>query len=238
MSQSHTASAGVSRLRQRALIAASVAGIAALAVGGAAAADEAKPGDALYEIDRALEDLGINDGGDEERLEEAEELVDEDEVELALEAAEEALEDMDELEGDEAEELSGLLNAAQSVLTNGSEQSLERRTQVAEMLVFMATTDLKGKEFGQAVSQHARGTWVDPEAVDEETTEDETVAEGDEVTGEDEIVDEELTLDDEKAAAKAEKAAEKAEAKAAKAAEKAAKKAEKSAGKANKGKKN
>ena len=190
MSQSHTASAGVSRLRQRALIAASVAGIAALAVGGAAAADEAKPGDALYEIDRALEDLGINDGGDEERLEEAEELVDEDEVELALEAAEEALEDMDELEGDEAEELSGLLNAAQSVLTNGSEQSLERRTQVAEMLVFMATTDLKGKEFGQAVSQHARGTWVDPEAVDEETTEDETVAEGDEVTGEDEIVDE------------------------------------------------
>ncbi|WP_084075303.1 hypothetical protein [Demequina sp. NBRC 110052] len=208
MSQSHTASAGVSRLRQRALIAASVAGIAALAVGGAAAADEAKPGDALYEIDRALE------------------------------AAEEALEDMDELEGDEAEELSGLLNAAQSVLSNGSEQSLERRTQVAEMLVFMATTDLKGKEFGQAVSQHARGIWVDPETVDEETTEDETVAEGDEVTGEDEIVDEELTLDDEKAAAKAEKAAEKAEAKAAKAAEKAAKKAEKSAGKVNKGKKN
>lgn len=232
MSQTHTATAGVSRLRQRALIAASVAGIAALAVGGAAAADEAKPGDALYEIDRALEDLGINDGGDEERLEEAEELVEEDEVELALEAAEDALEDMEELEGDEAEELSGLLNAAENVLKNGSEQSLERRTQVAEMLVFMATTDLKGKEFGQAVSQHARGIWVDPETVDEETTE------GDEVTGDDEIVDEELTLEDDKAAAKAEKAAAKAEAKAAKAAEKAAKKAEKAAnkGKAGKGK--
>lgn len=225
MSQSHTAPAGVSRLRQRALIAASVAGIAALAVGGAAAADEAKPGDALYEIDRALEDLGINDGGDEERLEEAQELVEEDDVEGALEAAEEALEDMDELEGDEAEELSGLLNAAQSVLTNGSEQSLERRTQVAEMLVFMATTDLKGKEFGQAVSQHARGTWVDPEAVEEtagdETAEDENIVDGDELSD-----DESLTIESTEAPTKAEE----------KAAEKAAKKAEKAAAKAGKSK--
>ncbi|MDN4473808.1 hypothetical protein [Demequina zhanjiangensis] len=234
----------LSPMRRRAAAAAGLAGLAAIVVGGAAAADEAKPGDYLYEVDRALEDLGINDGGAEERLEETEELIEEGDVEGALESADEAVEEMDEdaeLDEEDLEELTGLLHAAESVLKNGSEQSLERRTQVAEMLTFMATTDLKGKEFGQAVSQHARGIWVDPEAeedvVDEDASEEELVegaeaAEGDDLT---EVSDKAELKELKKAAKDAAKDA-KAEAKELKKAAKGAVKDAKANAKGNKNK--
>ena len=139
--------------------------------GVAYAADGAVPGDTLYGLDCALEDVGLGDGGLEERLGEAGELMDDGQVDeglaLAAEALSEEQEDLDE-DGDgevsEEEESAGreaLLAAAEAVLSNGSEQSLEVRTRVAEKLRWMATTELKGKEFGQAVSNLARGISLD-----------------------------------------------------------------------------
>ncbi|WNM24395.1 hypothetical protein [Demequina capsici] len=199
-SRNHTKpTAGMSRLRRNAIAAASVAGLAALAVGGAAAADEAKPGDPLYSVDRALETVGINDGGSEERLAETQELVDEGELDLAVETADEAVDDMGDLDETDATDLTGLLNAAQSVLSEGSDQSLERRTQVAEMLTFMATTELTGKEFGQAVSQHARGTWVDDAAPSDESADPSVDPSADELATVDPSGDPEASLSDEAA---------------------------------------
>lgn len=153
--------------RRRGAIALALAGLGAVAFGGAAMADEAAPGDFLYGLDRALEVVGINNGGAQERLAEVQALLADDEVEQALDTSVEAVEDMDGMDDDEAEELAGILHAAESVLNEGSEQSLERREQVAAMLTFMTQTELTGREFGQAVSQHARGI-VEPEAADED----------------------------------------------------------------------
>ena len=90
-------------------------------------------------------------------------------VERALATSEEAidaLEGADELDEAGADALAGLLQAAESAMSEGSEQSLERRAQVAEMLRFMAETELTGKDFGQAVSERARGI-VEPDVNDE-----------------------------------------------------------------------
>lgn len=151
------------RLTRRLTAALAVAGVAVFGVAGAAAADEVDgsvSGDALYGLDRALERVGINDGGATERLAEVMVLLERGDVERALATSEEAvdaLEGADELDEADADALAGLLQAAESVMSEGSEQSLERRTQVAEMLRFMAETELTGKDFGQAVSEHARG---------------------------------------------------------------------------------
>jgi hypothetical protein len=143
--------------RRRLVAAAAVAG--AMLVGGAgmaAAADGAAPGDALYGLDRALEDLGIGDGGAGERYDEAADLMEDGDEEGALEAATEGA----ETEGDE-ETVATLLLVAQQLRENGSEQSADVHERVATMLEWMATTDATGKEFGQGVSLHARGLWVD-----------------------------------------------------------------------------
>lgn len=155
------------RLTRRLAAALAVAGVAVFGVAGAAAADEvdgAVSGDALYGLDRALERVGINDGGAVERLAEVRVLLERGDVELALATSEEAIEALegeDELDEEDADALAGLLQAAESVLSEGSEQSHERRTQVADMLTFMAETELTGEDFGQAVAQHARGILED-----------------------------------------------------------------------------
>ena len=149
--------------------------------GVAYAADDAVPGDALYGLDCALENAGIGDGGLEERLSEAGALIDEGEVDAGLNLAAQALTeeedddedgDVDEDDGeieDDSARREALLAAAEAVLANGSEQSLETRTRVAAKLTFMATTELTGREYGQAVSQLARGVF-DEEQDSEEST--------------------------------------------------------------------
>lgn len=139
--------------------------------GVAYAADGAIPGDALYGLDCALEAAGIGDGGLEERLSEAGELIDNGQIDEGLTFAAEALtEEQDDFDddgdGEESEEeglgrREALLAAADAVLSSGSEQSLEVRTRVAEKLRWMATTELTGREFGQAVSRLARGLPLD-----------------------------------------------------------------------------
>lgn len=124
------------------------AGLAATA----AAADGAAPGDALYSVDRALESVGIGSGGSRERLSEAEKLVDEGEVDAALHHVAEALQG----EGDDSSS-AALVAAAEQLAANGSENSAEVHARVAEMLRWMSEADVKGSEFGQTVSDYARG---------------------------------------------------------------------------------
>lgn len=147
--------------------------------GVAYAADGAVPGDTLYGLDCALENAGIGDGGLEERLGEAGELMDENYVDAGLDHAVEALleegdddgdgdVDYDDGLGDDPARCEALLAAAEAVLANGSEQSLETQTRVAEKLVFMATTELTGRDYGQAVSQLARGIYDPDSQADED----------------------------------------------------------------------
>jgi len=132
----------------------SLAGIGALVLGagvaGAAAADESAPGDPLYGLDRALEHAGIGNGGFPERVDEAQKLADEGETDEAVEHLAESLKS----EGDSSSAQS-LLDAAAQIRTNGSAQSADVHTAVADMLEWMATTELTGKDFGQGVAEHA-----------------------------------------------------------------------------------
>jgi hypothetical protein len=163
--QAATPASAVPVWRRRLVAALAVAGV--MVVGGAgmaSAADSANPGDALYSLDRALENIGIGDGGADERYDEAADLVEQGDETGALDAAAEGAEE----DGDE-ETASQLLAVAQQLRENGSEQSADVHERVATMLEWMATTDATGKEFGQGVSLHARGLWVDEPGEDDGT---------------------------------------------------------------------
>ncbi len=121
--------------------------------GLAFAANSSAPGDALYGIDRALENIGIADGGVSERLAEAQELVDGGEPVAGLEHAAEAYEDS----GDQAS-ASALLATAETLRANpnGSDNAIDVRNGVADMLEWMATTEVTGRDFGQGIAERAR----------------------------------------------------------------------------------
>ncbi len=120
--------------------------------GTAAAADGSAPGDFAYGIDRALERIGIGNGGSHERLQEAEVLASRGEDDAALQHAAKALGS----EGDTASS-AALVRAAGAIAANGSENSAEVHARVSEMLTWMSTADPKGADFGQQVSAYARG---------------------------------------------------------------------------------
>lgn len=162
------AASGSSRWRVRAAIAGGLALAGAGLVGGAAAADHAAPGDALYGLDRALEVVGVNDGGAAERIAEAISLDEAGDTEGALEHVAESL------EGDEGSS-AALLAAAELIRSNGSEASAEVHARVADMLEWMATTDATGRDFGQGVSERARGLHDEAEPTPGTEPEDTTV---------------------------------------------------------------
>jgi len=118
--------------------------------GVAVASDAAAPGDPLYGIDRALERIGINDGGITERLEEAGTLADHG---LTVEALKHAA---DAVSSRSPQAASALEEAAQAV-QDGQGPNLD----VAAMLTWMASTDLTGKQFGQNVAERARALGAD-----------------------------------------------------------------------------
>ncbi len=137
--------------RRRASIAGVVAILASAGLAGtAAAADGAAPGDALYGVDRALEVIGIDNGGSRERLAEADKLAGRGDVQGALRHAAEALKGA----GD-ASSSAALLAVAEQVADNGSGNSAEVKEQVSQMLRWMTTADVKGKDFGQTVNSYA-----------------------------------------------------------------------------------
>ncbi len=91
------------RLRRMATIAATAALLVAMS-GVAMAADDAAPGDAFYGIDRALEAMGIGDGGVDERLDEFDVLMERGDEERALEFLDEVITDSPEADASEVEQ--------------------------------------------------------------------------------------------------------------------------------------
>jgi len=120
--------------------------------GVAAASDFAAPGDLLYPIDRALEQIGVGDGGAAERLLEAKVLVDRGMSADALDHVSQALHET----GDE-EAATALQEAATRIRsTIEGEAASEVREDVADMLEFIANAEEKGEDFGQGVAERAR----------------------------------------------------------------------------------
>jgi hypothetical protein len=190
-------------MKARTRIASATGAAIALALGStgvAAAAEDTLPGDPFYGLKRALENVGIYEGGLDERVEESLALAEQGDDEDAVEHLADSLEeegDVLEEEGDE-ETAEELRNAAEAVLSGGSENSLAVRTAVAEMLQWMADTDLEGRDFGQGVAERARAIGGPKDKGDDEVIEDgdETVVEdGDETVVED---GDETVVEDEK----------------------------------------
>lgn len=138
-------------LRRRA---ATVTVAATVLLGGtsglAVAADGAKPGDALYGLDRAFEAVGIGAGAQQERLSEAEALLDDGEIHLGLDHAAQALEDS-ESGGGEASQ--ALMDAADRVRAAGADPSAATRERVAGLLSYIS--DNVGNLDGRQVAELA-----------------------------------------------------------------------------------
>lgn len=125
--------------------------------GIAFAADGAAPGDTLYGVDRALEQIGVNDGATAERIDEAKALVERGQVPEAFQHLADSVESE---EGDSVEireAADALKAAAANVRTKrDSSESQAVRDSVAEMLDEMTRTEFDGATFGQRVAELAR----------------------------------------------------------------------------------
>jgi hypothetical protein len=138
----------------------------ALALGGttgvAIASDHAAPGDRLYGLDRALEVVGIGNGGAAERIAEAQALFAGGLVSEALTHAASAV-DQTEVGDHQAESSADALrDAADAVTSTDHGNADEIRTRVAEMLEWMATNatseePVSGSKFGEMVAGFAKG---------------------------------------------------------------------------------
>ena len=156
---SHRSSMGSLR-RRLATLAAALLAFAAM-TGIAFAADGAAPGDTLYGIDRALEQIGINDGATSERIDEAKALAARGQVPDAFRHLADSVESED---GNSVEmrEAADALKAAAENVRNGSadSESQDVRDSVAKMLEKMA--DMSGDPefdrttFGREVAAMAR----------------------------------------------------------------------------------
>jgi hypothetical protein len=141
-----------------------VAGLAAVvafgaAAGAVAAADGAAPGNPLYGLDRALENVGVGNGGVVERLAEAAILTESGNEAEALGHAADAIGQASPALGDGAAALEALASAAEQIrsIDEGSEHADMVRARVADMLEWMASSDVRGHDFGQMVAEMAKG---------------------------------------------------------------------------------
>lgn len=142
-------------LRRRLLVPAAAAAIFVGLTGAAFAADGSAPDDALYGLDRAFEVVGVFNGGASERIAEAQALFANGQIADAVEHAAQVAGDSPEA----AAAAQALHDAAEKLRLNeqGSDNAVETRERVADMLEWMATTDATGKEFGQGVAERAGG---------------------------------------------------------------------------------
>jgi hypothetical protein len=127
----------------------STALVMGLLTGVALAADGSRPGDALYGLDRALENIGINDGGIAERLDEAQALADDGQTAEALAHMADAL-------GETSPNVANALENAAGRFEPHDNPSQSVREGVADMLEWMARTEASGRDFGQGVAERAR----------------------------------------------------------------------------------
>jgi len=158
--------------------------------GVAVAADAAVPGSTLYQIDRALENVGIGNGRSAERLEEAGALIADGRVEAALAHATEALDESD------LDDPAGIVQAKAAVIAASERLSsspdageipgAELRN-VSALLSYLEENlgeedGRGGPEFGQGVAdlarlismeKHGESPVFDPAPAEDETADDE-----------------------------------------------------------------
>lgn len=123
--------------------------------GLAAAADGAKPGDALYGVDRAFETIGIGNGTAAERLVEVRALVEIGEVQRGLRHAANVVEKQSD---DSSGASAALEEAAVRVLDNGSEVSAATRERVSGLLTYISENvgDLDGRQVAELAREIGR----------------------------------------------------------------------------------
>jgi hypothetical protein len=134
----------------------SVVGVAAILAsaglaGTAVAADGAAPGDPLYRIDRAFEAVGIGNGGTSERLAESSKLASEGKINEALLHTADALKSAGDAQSSDA-----LISAADRITAQGNGKSAEVKRQVSQMLSWMTSVGVEGRDFGRTVNAYAR----------------------------------------------------------------------------------
>lgn len=135
-----------------ALATATLVAMLSVSAGIAYAANAASPGDTLYSLDLAMEDMGIANGGLHERLAEANKLVLRGHLHEGLATAANAIARHAPNDALAKHAVQALLDAAQAVSAPADAQSFTVRARVARRLQLLATTDLGDNEFGQAVS--------------------------------------------------------------------------------------
>jgi hypothetical protein len=122
--------------------------VSAFGVVGAAVANEAAPGDPLYGVDKALESVGILNGGTSERLQESQVLASRGDVEGAVALTVKALD-----QNGQHEAAVALERAVAAVESQSSGEDV--RLQVSSMLAWMSQQE-RGAGFGAKVSEHAK----------------------------------------------------------------------------------
>lgn len=135
----------VPKLATAALAAVLVLGL----TGVAAASDASVPGDSLHGIDRALERIGINDGGLPERLAEASELATRGQPVDALNHVTDSL-------ATTSPDAVHALQAVVDKLDSNEAASEDVLADVTGMLEWMSTSDVSGRDFGQEIAERAR----------------------------------------------------------------------------------
>jgi hypothetical protein len=126
----------------------------------AVAADGAAPGDFLYGIDRALENLGVGDGGIDERITEAGDLMTHGApVDALIHLDESLVDDEDQVTEEVTARVQIHLDLADSMI---NPTAVDVQVTVASIRAFIEAhrgngVGVDGSEFGQGVSENAKG---------------------------------------------------------------------------------
>jgi hypothetical protein len=150
--------------------------------GVAVAADRAAPGQALYGLDRAMEAMGIGDGGPPERIIEAQLLFQRGEVPEAIAQAAQAVEESagagesgeQSLSAEEAKAAAALRSAAERVSMDGDAAGFSGVNDsvagvLGEIAAMIENDDLEPSPFGARISELARNIGRSAEGGDPES---------------------------------------------------------------------
>jgi len=141
-------------LRRVMALAASVAVLFALS-GVAIAADGAVPGDLLYGVDRAMERIGIGDGGVDERIVEFDALIERGRHQDAFDILDEFAESAPEVEASRAQRHIELAATKSNVIAAAAQEKVAAKQQLIEDNRGNDGAG-NGRDFGQGVSDEAQ----------------------------------------------------------------------------------